>query len=579
MFPEFLQLKIFKRISIVHIKILKFSVSVVFLIIATLSFHFVFAEPKNPAPLFDNLGNFHRPIQTKSALAQRYFDQGLTLLYSFEFGEAIRSFEGAVKTDPTCAMCHWGLALALGSKTDMPLDSHELEDARNAINNAKKYVNKLNSSENLFVKALAQRYTGKFSPEKLEGFAGLCSSFSQVPKSNTEAYAQAIEKLTKFFPKDADAKTLYAAALFDVVEWDFWDKSGKANPTTTKIINTLEEALALNKNHPGANHLYVHVIQASPFPERALLNAKRLHQLVPGSEHMAHMAAHTYYSLGLYHDAVLANQDAIKIYKNYEKTCSMQGFKPETQYLYFHNIDYLAIAASMEGNKDLAIQAAQTLAKEIAPDVAAQPFLQKNLTPQMLMPARFAEWQQILQIPKPDLKYQYAVGIWHYTQGLAQANLNRLDLAKQNLQQLQLLVKQGPVEKNLDKLGYSLLQIASNTLEAVILFKENNIEKSIQKLQAAIIIQDQIDSFDPPPWYFPVRELLGQIYLKNNLPRDAAEVFLADLKRHKNNGWSLYGLFQSEQLLGHKDLAEKYKEEFKKAWQYADIKQPVYPIQ
>lgn len=533
-------------------------------------------EPKNPAPIFNNIGTFHHTIKTNLPLAQRYFDQGLVLFYSFEFGESIRSFRAATQIDPQCAMCFWGLALALGSKTDMPIKGDELDEAKRSIQSAGKFVDPQNIAERLYISALKQRYETTNS-KIIEPFAGLCSSYTQVEGNNVLNYANAMQQVVSFLPYDLDAKTLYVAALFDKVQWNFWNKQSP-NSETLKIIRLLESIIHTNPNHPGASHLYVHVIEGSPYPERALSIAKGLSKLVPFSEHLAHMPAHTYYSLGLYHNAVIANQTAIEKYKKYALECKAQGFQPEIQYLYYHNIDYLAAVASMEGQKQLSISTANILAKEIAPLVHDTFFLQKMLTPSILMLARFGEWNTILQFPAPKPQYQYATGIWHYARGLAEAHFNRLDAAKKELKLLIKIVQQGPTSSNLSKPGFTLLKIAMYTLHGVIEGHTNHKDTMIKSLKNAVSLQDEIDSFDPPPWYFPVRELLGIALLKTGHPEEAKNVFKQDLEKHPHNPWSLYGLSKSESALGNQSDALNANKKFELAWRHADIDYPIYPL-
>jgi len=531
------------------------------------------ALAKETAPLFDHLGQFHHAINTKNPLAQRYFDQGLVLFYSFEYGESIRSFKAAIKTDPECAMCYWGLALALGSKTDMPLNGHELTDATSAIHSAMEKVDKQNLSEKLYIAALAERYTD-LSPQKMDEFAGLCSSYSGVTGSNAKKYADAMKKVSLMLPDDADAKTLYAASLFDLAEWNFWNQNGSPNAYTLQTIQALESAFKQDKNNPGANHLYVHIIESSPNPEKALPNAEQLSKLVPDSEHLAHMPCHIFYTMGRYHDATIANQNAIKLYKNYVKACQKQGFLPETQYLYFHNYDYLVTAASMEGRKQLSIAAADELAKEIYPYVEMTPALQKNLTDQYHMRVRFGEWNAILKMPAPLKQFQYDLGIWHYARGVAEINLNQIDAAKNDLTQLQMLIKQGPVNESLGQFGITLLTIAANSLNGLLMHAMNDDKHALEQFKAAVKLQDTLLSADPPPWPFPTRQLLGSFLLKINHVNEAKVVFLDDLKKHPNNGWSLYGLAEVYRKLGHKKEAEHIDKQFKKAWQYSDIPVP-----
>ena len=354
------------------------------------------------APVFDNIGKFHWQINTSSPQAQRYFDQGMTLFYSFESGEAIRSFTGAIVTDPKCGMCYWGLALALGSKTNMPLDGDEVEQAQQALLKAKSLVDKNNAYEIALIKAQIVRFKG-VSQQPMEMEFGLCSAFSQVPAENSQLYAQAMSKLAAQYPKDANVLTICGLSLFFTNNWAFWDpQTEKAIGDTNKIIQSLERAIKIDRLHPGANHLYVHVMEFSPLKERALSIALTLPSLSEMSEHLAHMPSHTYYVLGQYDQAISANLAAIKRQDAAVNTVKAQGFKPVPQYLAYHNYDYLIAAASMAGNKAVTFAAAETLDQKTKALAIENPLLQRWQAVEMLAHARFSDWQFLRQYPEPQ---------------------------------------------------------------------------------------------------------------------------------------------------------------------------------
>lgn len=532
------------------------------------------SHQKNKAPLFDDIGHFHHAIKTQYPLAQRYFDQGLTLLYSFEYAEAIRSFAAATKIDPTCAMCYWGLALSLGSKTNTPLNGHELKDAEIAINHAAKYVDKNNLTERLYITSLTTRYKN-ITPQQLNDMSGLCG-VSSVSSNNAKNYFNAMKRLVRFLPEDPDVKSLYAAAYIDSVEWKFWKENGKPYPHTLETIKVLEDALKIDPNHPGANHFYIHMVEGSPVKKKSLPSAIRLGQLVPVSEHMEHMPCHTYYSLGDYHKAVVVNQRAIQRFKNYAKTCEAQGFAPEPQFLYFHNYDFLMTAANMEGNKSLALSAASELNELVTPWLKDTPFLQKLQTPAILTLARFGLWEDIMRLPVPPTDKQFVLAIWHYARTLAQIELNQLEAAKQELQTLQYIVNQGSSIKNLGKYGHTLLKISDLVLEGLLAEKNKDKVSMLKNYSQGIALQDSFYYSDPPAWYFPLRELQGISLLRLGYFEDAKKIFLEDLKRNPGNAWSLYGLFKCEEALKNANLAKEAYEKFKKAWQYADIPIPIF---
>ena len=533
------------------------------------------SHPKASAPLFNNLGTYHRQIETSSPLAQRYFDQGLVLFYSFEYGESIRSFHAAIAADPNCAMCYWGLALALGSKTDMPLDGHELDDAKAAIQTAAQVVNPINTEEKALIGALSLRYI-KISVEKLQAFSGLCTSFSIVSGSASQDYSNAMKNLTALFPQDPDVKVLYAASLFDLSNWRLWNLSRhEPGQYTLEIIQVLESALALNKDHPGANHLYVHVTEFSPTPEQALPNANRLSQLVPGSEHLAHMPCHTYYALGNYHDAIVVNQKAVQVYRDYAASCQAQGFEPEVQYLYLHNYNYLIAAASMEGNKKIALDAAKEVEILTEPLAKQTIFLQKWLTSTILTQTLFGEWQAVLAAPMPPVEYQYEMGIWHYARGVAYVELKQTSSAYNELKQLNDILDKGRSDNVVGGFGMGLLRMSSDILGGLLAGQAGQTDLMLSDFQDAIHIQHTLGANDPPAWYFPITQLLGDAYYSAGRYADAIQTYKDDLVSNPQNGWSLYGLEQSLRASGDTAGADSAHQDFVKAWQYADIPKPI----
>jgi tetratricopeptide (TPR) repeat protein len=272
------------------------------------------------APQFNNLGSFHHKVSTKVPLAQDFFDQGFVLFYGFEWGESIRSFKEATLLDPNCGMCYWGLALALGYKGNAPMTGHEYSDAQTAIKKALSLSSHEPHVEQAYIKALSLRFQHRPKPSNT-GQPFSCHSNGGENASQKELlnYAEMMKKLTTQYPQDNDAKALYAYALFDYIAWKFWDADEKINKDTPNLIKTLESILANDKLNIGGNHYYVHVIEQSPHPEQALVNAERLKILVPGSEHLIHMPTHIYFLTGRYHDATDSNLQAINVYQHYSK--------------------------------------------------------------------------------------------------------------------------------------------------------------------------------------------------------------------------------------------------------------------
>lgn len=533
----------------------------------------LFISSLSAAPLFDNIGDLNYPIETQSKLAQRYFNQGLTLLYSFEYGESIRSFRAALDEDPNCAMCAWGMGLALSSKNGTVMTGRERDEAAAAMRKALKLVNPNNKKEVAYIRALQQRRSSKVY-KKRHHFAVYCGGKGTISLNETFNYANAMRNVVKAFPEDVNAKVLLAAALFDVLDWNLWRLDGKPEVTTVELIQVLEEALAIDKDHIGANHYYIHAVEYSPNPEKALDHAKRLQSLVPEIEQLAHAPAHIYYALGHYTEASQATQKSMEAQKQYHLNCQAQVEKPETNFLFYHNLHSGVAALSMEGDAALAIQHAKVLYDNIP---------QRNASLQGFMPvyiltlARFGEWQNILETPNSEPNLQYALGLWYYAQGLANVHTGNAQLAAQYLRSIKEIVSEGGVPRNFGQEGVYQLQIAYEVLAGVLSNYHGNLDDMITHFKAAVVIQDKMLNKQPPSWYFPTRELLGKALLKAKKPDEAKLVFEETLEQSKNNPWALYGLMLCCTEKGDTDEAKTYQEQFRAVWKNDD-KMPFYLI-
>lgn len=528
--------------------------------------------PLSAAPLLDNIGSLNFSIETKVPLAQRYFNQGLTLLYSFEYGEAARSFKAALVEDPKCAMCAWGVALALSSKNGAVMNGQERDESALASKQAMKLVNPANKKEVAYITALQQRRSSKVY-KKRHHFCFYCGGKGSITLNETFNYANAMRKLTQEFPDDVNAKVLLAAALFDVLDWNFYDANKKPQIATAELIQVLEAALLLDKDHIGANHYYIHVLDQSPNPEKALEHAERLSQ-ASGIEQLAHAPAHIYYVLGNYSDAIKANQKALEAQNQYRLDCQAQGEKPESNFLYYHNLHSLVTAANMEGNAELAIPHAEILTESI-PQKSAN--LQGFMPVYLLTLARFGEWDKILNVPNMNPQYQYALGMWYFVQGLASIHTGNVGLAVDYLAGIKDMAEQGGLPKNLGQEGVYQLQIAAEILAGVLADKKDKPEDMIEHFKMAVEIQDKMMPKTPPSWYFPTRELLAKALLKAKKAEESKMVFEEVLNRHKNDPWALYGLMLCYTELGDTNKAKEYQKQFAAIWKNNET-MPLYLI-
>jgi tetratricopeptide (TPR) repeat protein len=510
--------------------------------------------PNGKAPLFDNLGRHHHPVSTTSKDAQRYFDQGLTLCFAFNHAEAIRSFEEAARLDPNCAMAHWGIAFAYGANINMPMSDEAVPKAYAALQKAGELAAKADAKEKAYIEALTKRYADK--PQKDRAALDL-------------AFADAMRNVVKRFPDDLDAATLFAEALMDTMPWKYWTPDGKPKPATEEVLAALESVLQRQPDHLGACHYYIHAVEASPNPERGLAAAHRLRDLVPGAGHLVHMPSHIYLRLGNYHEASLCNERAIAVDEAYITRYQVKGMYPA---MYFtHNIHFLSYSTSMEGRSADSIQAARKAASALTKkDIEHVPMTQWIKAAPLLALVRFGHWDEILREPRPDSDWLYVTAMWHYARGMAFVRTRQLAEAEHEAAALTKLA-QG---KGIDALeladfpGASLTRIARVVLAAEVAGKE---QARLSGLEEAVRLQDKISYMEPPFWYFSTRQLQAAALVEARRFAEAEKIYCEDLKRHPDNGWSLFGLIQCLRAQGQSEAAAEVERRFRDAWKHADV--------
>jgi len=515
--------------------------------------------PIHNAPLFSDLGDYSFPISTRFPLAQRYFDQGLILAYGFNHAEAARSFRAVTEIDPNAAMGYWGLALVLGPNINAPMDAQTVNEAWQAVQKALSLIGQASDREQAYIQALAQRY----SPDAIAERRPL-----------DLAYAQAMGEVAQRYVEDLDAATLYAEALMDTTPWDYWQDNGDPKPAGKIIIDTLEDVLAKNPKHPGANHFYIHAVEKER-PELGTGAADRLWHLVPGAGHLVHMPSHIYIRVGRYADAVLSNQQAIAADNAYLSQCHASGLYPLGYRV--HNHHFLWFAALMTGQSQIAIAAAEETGK-VAPALLRNPYIagimQHFYAIALYTYTRFGQWERIQSIAQPAADLQYPTGVWHYARGMAAIAQGQVKPAQQALQSLQAIASD-PATAAL-KIGEltsasQLLAIASEVLAGEIAAQQGQFELAIAHVQRAIATEDNLTYTEPAAWYHPTRQILGALHLQAQHPADAEQAYRADLKNYPDNGWSLSGLAESLQQQGKTQEADSVRQRFKVAWDEADV--------
>jgi tetratricopeptide (TPR) repeat protein len=508
------------------------------------------------AMLFDGLGGVHRKVTIASQEAQDFFDQGLKLTYGFNHDEATRSFARAAQLDPNCASCFWGVSLTLGPNYNVPMLPDRAAVAWAALEKAKALAPKATPVEQALIGALAKRYKG---PEPLDPPA-------QQPF--TEAYAAAMREVAKQYPDDLDVQVLFAEALMDVNPWKLWSKDGRAAPGTDEIVSTLESVLKRDPKHPGANHYYIHAVEASQHPEKAIPSADRLGGLMPGAGHIVHMPAHIYQRVGRYADATETNRKAVEIDKTYLAKTTPPGYY--AMYL-GHNYGFLAFAAAMEGRMGDALAGARESAKALPPHlVCAMPGMDFFVSEPILVMVRFGRWDELLAEPRPDPKYPILTALWLHGHAMALATKGRTDEAQRELDEMLTLREKLPADllANLNP-AKDVVGVAAKIVEARIAEAKKQ-PNALALWAEAVSLEDKISYSEPADWFYPVRHFHGAALLAAGKPKEAEAVYREDLKRNPGNGWALFGLARALEM--QKKDATAVKKEFSNAWRRADVK-------
>lgn len=511
--------------------------------------------------LHGNLGRHHYRISTPVPMAQRYFDQGMILMYGFNHAEAVRSFQYAQKLDPTCAMCFWGEALALGPNINAPMADAAVPQAHAAVQQAMDLREQATGKERALIQALAKRYAKEVLPDR----------------SILDAtYADTMRQVATQFPDDPVIGALFAESLMDLHPWNFWMKDGSAQPWTPEIVSTLERVLDLNPNLPLGHHLYIHALEASPHPEKALSSAARLPALVSGSGHLVHMPAHIYIRIGWYRDALVANQRAVKVDDEYLHDSHVESLY--TAAYVPHNFHFLWAAAIKTGQRDIAMQAAKDTAAKVSPEAMRDPGFAGTLQHFWLMPlltkALFGQWEEVLQEPAPPADLVYPAGMRHYARGLAFLRQGQMEKAVSEWNDLKTTLK-NPAITDLTIFDLNaipqILKIAEAVLAGEIAAEAGDYATAEIRLQDAIALEDGLNYTEPKDWYLPPRQVLGAIFLKAGKPDKAEQVYRDDLVDHPQNGWSLFGLVQSLEGQGKTDAAKAAQQEFAQSWADANV--------
>jgi len=514
-----------------------------------------------PAKLLDGMGTLHHPIATKDADAQKFFDQGLTLFYAFNFEEAIRSFMRATQIDPQAPMPYWGLALAYGPSYNSGTyvsPAHE-KAAFDALQQAKKLAAAGPEVEKDYVDAMSLLFS---------------SDANADPAKLMQDYIPAARELSARYPDDPDAATMYAAALMDLHPRAMWSSDGQPSADTAEVLRVLEDVLRKWPDHVGANHLYIHAIEASPFAERALPSAYRLETLVPGAGHLVHMPGHIFVRTGDYAAAVKSNEAAIAVDQNYLRDTGTTNLGYKLGYVE-HDLMFLVYSADMDGEYDAAMNTAKDLEAQARALLPQMPYVEGYLAPALFVEIRFARWDAILALPAPDEKLKGMTFFWRYARGCAFAVTGRSQQAESELAAMEQSYKdlqpEGAAFSMMPNTWRTFHEIALRSLNARIAAAQGDFAKSIEEWTAAVSAEDHMNYHEPADWFYPMRESLGAALLRAGQLGQAEKVFRDDLNRNPRNPHSLFGLWKTLDAEQKTADADWVRREYEAAWKGGSI--------
>lgn len=512
-------------------------------------------------PFYEGLGSHTRAVTTQSPEAQKYFDQGLRFLQGFNHGAAIRSFEEAARIDHSLAMAHWGIALALGPHINAPqVPPAAAERAWKELKLAQQHAQSASPVERDLIGALAHRYADP-PPEDRAAL--------------DQAYADAMRKVWQKYPADADVGVFLAESLLDLRPWDQWTPEGQPQPGTEEVIAVLDAVLKINLQHPLANHLYIHTLEASPNPERAMPAANRLRDLQPGLAHNVHMPSHIDVRCGQWQQAVVSNQKAVEADRKYREVAGpAKGF---LNVYIAHNQHMLAYAAMMNGQSELALKHIQVMVDGLPEEFVKEHAILAEgwvaMPYEVLM--RFGRWDEILAEPDRSKDYMpFTRAFRHASRAVAHAAKGDTAQAREE-QKLYLAASEKiPADEYLagNNLAQTVCQVVTPMLEGEILVSEGKMDEGLAQLRQAIAVEDTLKYDEPPAWMIPVRHTLGATLMQAGRFAEAEQVYREDLKRLPNNGWSLYGLSQSLRRQDKTKQANAVQADFDKVWANADTK-------
>ncbi|MEO5682728.1 MAG: tetratricopeptide repeat protein [Chitinophagaceae bacterium] len=521
-------------------------------------------DSANDIPLLSGWGKYKMEVTTSSDSADIYFQQGINMYYAFHIIEALASFSKSIQFDSSFAMGYWGMALAYGPNIN-DFGYTASPEALVAKEKAKALAGHCTAVERTLIAAMQVRYT---------------ADTMQTREILNQLYVIAMKTAQEQFAANTDMAVLYADALMQQHPWDLYNSKGKPKAWTPLIVTTIEKALALDPSHPGAAHYYIHAIEASDHPEKALAAADRLPGLMPGVSHVVHMPAHIYIRSGYYKKGVEVDELAVKGYYDY-----LRKYPPVASnaplYL-LHNLHMQATCANMDGRFADAMKASIDARNSFDSSWLSLPdymgiFIQYFYMTPWLTQTRFGKWDEMLKEPAVSPGYVYANLLWHYGRGLAFARKHNFEQAQQALNAVQAGLKSGQLKAPAPSYanpGINGALVAEKILLGVIAEEQNQFREATLQLKAAVSLEDSMIYNEPRDWVHPARQYLGSVLLKDKKFEEAAEAFKADLKINPNNGWSLTGLATALAKQGKKKESQAIAKRAAKAFERTDMPHP-----
>jgi len=514
------------------------------------------APEKKTVWLDDGLGGIDHPVTTKSAEAQKYFNQGLMYLYAFNHAEALNSFRHAAELDPEMAMAYWGISLGLGSNYNITADKTQLTEAYSTLQKAISLGAKASEAERDYIVALSKRYSADAASDR---------------EKLGNDYRDAMKALVAKYPDDLDAATLYAESMMNLRPWQLWSLDGKPAEGTLEILAVLEGVMKRNPKHTGANHYFIHAIEASPNPERGLAAAHRLMGLAPNAGHLVHMPSHIYLRTGDHDVAVKSNDLAIVADRKYIQRSGATGVYPLMYYN--HNIHMLAASHAGGGNYAGAIKAAKELEANVKPNVKAMPMLEMFMPYHLVTLARFQKWDEIHAYPQPDAEMKVTTAFWRLARGLALNEKAKTREAEAEWNSLSSTIKTIPADAGIgNSSAHGVLKVASELLSGEIALSQGDTKPGLDALRRAVAAEDLVNYNEPPDWHLPTREWLGRALMRAGEYAEAEAVFRKEIEKNPKNGRGLFGLAAALEKQGKSTSATLVLKEFEAAWKDADTK-------